>query len=117
MGTYDVTLTVSNNAGQSKKYKPGFIQVGPAGIPDISAGNFFSITPNPAVNGQFSILFGAPSSYEVKILSGMATLIERQTTDSKEILFNLPGMANGLYFVQVKDLKTGLIHTQKLIIQ
>jgi PKD repeat protein len=117
MGTYDVTLTVSNNAGQSKKYKPGFIQVGPAGIPGISAGKCFSISPNPTVNGQFSILFSTPSSYEVKVFSGLATLIEKQSTDSRDILINVSGMAKGLYFVQVKDLKTGLIHTQKLIIQ
>ncbi|MCX6306148.1 MAG: PKD domain-containing protein [Bacteroidetes bacterium] len=117
MGAYDVTLTVSNNAGQRKKYKPGFIQVGPAGISDISLKTGFSVVPNPVYNGRFSILFQSISSREIKLLTGAGTLFDSRVSQSKEVIFNHPEIVKGLYFIKVTDLNTGQTHTQKLIIQ
>ncbi|MEI6900664.1 MAG: PKD domain-containing protein, partial [Bacteroidota bacterium] len=117
LGAYDVTLTTRNNAGKSVKYKRAFIQVGPSGISDFSTGARFSIIPNPAYNGRFTLIFGNLSKYEVKILSSVGNQIVSQVTEAKEVVFNLPGIADGLYFIQVKDHKTGFTSTQKLIIQ
>ncbi len=117
MGAYDVTLTVTNATGQSKKYKPGFIQVGPAGIPVFSSKQGFSVLPNPASDGKFSIVFDTPSSYEISLLSGMGVVVGSKKTESGKADFNIPGITNGLYFIQVKNQITGLINIQKLIIQ
>ena len=117
MGSYDVTLTVLNATGQSKKYKPGFIQVGPTGIPDISHESDFSIIPNPIYNGKFSVIFRNPSDHEIKLLSSMGVIVDHKTTESKEAAFDIPGITKGLYFIQVKDNVTGQINIQKLIIQ
>ncbi len=117
MGSYDVTLTVRNNAGKSVKYKPAFIQVGPSGISDLTLKTGFSVIPNPTFNGKFSLIFGSLSTYEIKIMSSVGTLVASQVKEAKEVAFTLPGIAKGLYFIQVKDNKTGLINTQKLIIQ
>ena len=117
MGSYDVTLTVRNNAGKSVKYKPAFIQVGPSGISDLTLKTGFSVIPNPTFNGKFSMIFGSLSTYEIKIMSSVGTLVASQVKEAKEVAFTLPGIAKGLYFIQVKDNKTGLINTQKLIIQ
>ena len=117
LGAYDVTLTVSNNAGQRKRYKPGFIQVGPTGISEVPVRTEFSIIPNPTFNGKFSIVFSTVSSHEVSVFSSVGALIRNQTTDSKEIVFNLSEIPKGLYFIQVNNINTGAKNTQKLIIQ
>ena len=117
LGSYDVTLTIRNNAGKSVKYKPAFIQVGPSGVSDISKETGFSIIPNPACEGRFSLRFDAISSYEINITTGIGSILAQSLTESKEAIFNLPGIARGIYIVQVKDLRTGHICTQKLIIQ
>ena len=117
LGSYDVTLTVRNNAGKSVKYKPGFIQVGPSGLPGISKGTGFSILPNPASDGRFSLRFGTVSTYEINIMTEIGSTIARRITESNEAEFSLPGISKGIYFVQVKDARTGQTGTQKLIIQ
>ncbi|MEI7723624.1 MAG: PKD domain-containing protein [Bacteroidota bacterium] len=117
LGSYDVTLTTRNNAGKSVKYKPAFIQVGPSGISDFSSVTGFSIIPNPAFNGKFSLVFGKFSSYEISVLSAIGTRVAYRTIESKEIVLNLPELPKGLYFIQVTDRKTGQISSQKLIIQ
>ncbi|MCX6268491.1 MAG: PKD domain-containing protein [Bacteroidetes bacterium] len=116
MGAYDVTLTATNATGQSKKYKPAFIQVGPAGIADLSLDKSFSIIPNPTDNGRFSVVFKDLSTYEVKVISCVGTLVASKTVAAKEIEFNLSEIATGLYFIQAKDQKTGNSNIQKLII-
>jgi PKD repeat protein len=117
LGSYDVTLTTRNNAGKSVKYKPAFIQVGPSGISDFSSARGFSIIPNPSFNGKFSLLFGKLSTYEIKILSSVGNQIYNRLIEASEVVIHLPELSPGLYFIQVKDGKTGLTNTQKLIIQ
>ncbi|MFZ4521121.1 MAG: PKD domain-containing protein [Bacteroidales bacterium] len=117
MGSYDVALTVTNGAGQRKKYKPAFIQVGPAGVASLSGIKGFSVIPNPSVNGKFSVVLKSAAHREVKIFSSVGVLIHSIQNNTTEIVFNLPVLTKGLYFIQVKDIETGIINTQKLIIQ
>jgi PKD repeat protein len=117
LGSYDVKLNTRNNAGKSVKYKPLFIQVGPSGMLDISSEKGFSIIPNPSFRGKFSLTFRNSSTYEIKILSSIGNRITSMITATKKADFNLPELGSGLYFIQVKDLKTGQISTQKLINQ
>ncbi|MEI7661342.1 MAG: PKD domain-containing protein [Bacteroidota bacterium] len=117
LGSYDVTLTVTNSAGHSKKYKPMFIQVGPSGIAGLNGKSNFSIFPNPTLSGRFTLTFGSPSTYDISILSVTGTAIAAYKTDARSIDLDLPGLSKGLYFIQVTDQNTGLINTRKLINQ
>ena len=117
LGTYDVTLTVTNNAGHSKKYKPLFMQVGPSGIAGLNGKSNFSIYPNPSINGKFTLTVGTISSYDISVISSSGVTLATMTTDSKVTELNLPQLTSGLYFVQTLDHKTGIINTQKLIVQ
>jgi PKD repeat protein len=117
MGAYDVTLTVRNTAGKSVKYKPGFIQVGPIGLADPVSGKRFAIIPNPTINGRFTVKFESISTNEVTILTSLGAEIASCTYSSNEIVFNLPEITRGVYVVRAKDMKTGTIQIQKLIVQ
>ncbi|MDP1621451.1 MAG: PKD domain-containing protein [Bacteroidales bacterium] len=117
MGAYDVTLTVRNDAGKSVKYKPAFIQVGAAGISTRLSKPNFSVVPNPANSGNFSIIIESGASFEIQIFSGVGSLVESRVTDTTENVFNLSDIAKGIYLIQVNDHKTGYVSTQKLIIQ
>ena len=94
-----------------------FIQVGPSGIAGLNGKNNFSVYPNPAMNGKFTITFTKNSDYAVTVLSGTGTPLVSLKTDTQKLDLNLPGLNTGLYFIQVMDQATGLINTQKLIIQ
>ncbi len=117
LGSYDVTLTIRNTAGKSVKYKPAFIQVGPTGISDMRQEAGFSIVPNPAKDGKFTVLIGNQSEYQINILSGVGTLVLSRKASAKLVEFDLPEAAAGLYFMQVADTRSGLTNTQKFIIQ
>ena len=117
MGAYDVTLTVSNNAGQSKKYKPAFIQVGPAGISDKEKTALFTVVPNPVAQGSFRINFFMLSDYHVSITTSDGITIFNAKTSSPGLSFNSLTWAKGLYFIQIKNLASGNTDTQKLIVQ
>ncbi|MEI6681497.1 MAG: lamin tail domain-containing protein [Bacteroidota bacterium] len=117
MGSYDVKLTVTNNAGHSIKYKPMFMQVGPSGIAGLNGKSSFSIYPNPSINGKFTLTFGTQSVYDISVISSSGITVASTTTDSKVTELNLPQLTGGLYFVQTLDQKTGIINTQKLIVQ
>ncbi len=117
LGSYDVTLTVHNATGQSVRYKPAFIQVGPSGIESDGKTPGFSIQPNPSSNGRFSIIFGSRGSHFVNVISCVGTEVAQQVTDLPAVGFDLPELAKGLYFVRVKDQASGNTHIQKLVIQ
>jgi len=117
LGSYDVKLTVQNNAGKSIKYKPAFIQVGPAGIPDASVKDGFTVAPNPASDGRFSIRFRNAGEHGIKVFSQVGTVVEKRFTGAKDVFFALHELTGGLYFIQVIDQVTGSVRTQKLIIQ
>ncbi len=117
LGSYDVTLTVTNNAGTSKKYKPLFIQVGPSGIAGLNGKSNFSVSPNPTTAGCFKLTFAGNSSYDIAVLSGTGTTVYSAKSSAHTLNLNLPDLSKGLYFIQVTDEKSGLINTQKLINQ
>jgi PKD repeat protein len=116
MGAYDVTLTVRNTAGKSVKYKPAFIQVGPAGISELNGPCDFSIFPNPASNGYFKLTFGNGSIHEIKILSSLGAVVTSCKTGAPALDINLPDLSRGLYFISVRDIDNEITNTKKLII-
>jgi PKD repeat protein len=117
LGSYDVTLTVTNNAGQRKKYKPLYIQVGPSGIAGPGARTGFTVSPNPAHEGRVTLTFASASAREIIIFSSLGARLNFISTGEKILEINQPELTEGLYFIQVKDVETGITNTRKLIIQ
>jgi PKD repeat protein len=117
MGAYDVTLTVTNYAGQNKKYKPGFIQVGPAGIKDPGTDNSVRISPNPVKHDNFSIHFPSAAEYHVAVLTSSGMPFLQAQTSSASILLECSLWSRGFYFIKTTNLQTGKTDTQKLIVQ
>ncbi|MCX6280137.1 MAG: PKD domain-containing protein [Bacteroidetes bacterium] len=117
MGSYDVTLTVSNYAGQRKKYKPAFIQVGPAGISDHLTASIFTVLPNPATSGSFSVNFSEMSDYQIVVMTSAGSQIFSDRTLSMRLSLDCHSWQGGIYFLQIKNLKSNRTETQKLIIQ
>jgi PKD repeat protein len=117
MGTYDVTLTVANGTGQSKKYKPAFIQVGPSGVSHPDEPCFAKIHPNPVNAGSFNIDLSRESDYLFTFYSSTGLLIKSLSQTSPDLKVDCRDWVKGLYFIQIKNLKSGLTDTQKLIIQ
>ena len=116
MGAYDVTLTVTNNAGHSVKYKPGLIQVGPSGTGHTPQAATFSVHPNPSSDGHFTIDFTTNSTYSVEIFSEIGVLSADYTTSEKSLYVNIPEHSSGLYLIRVTDQKSGQTSIQKLTV-
>lgn len=116
MGSYDVTLTVRNTAGKSVKYKPGFIQVGPAGMEGKQIPSF-SVVPNPAEQGLFSLVFSTRGNREISLVSCLGAVVETKNSQDIRVSFNLPELSAGIYFIKVRDLDSDLIKTEKIFIR
>jgi PKD repeat protein len=117
LGAYDVTLTVTNNAGKSVKYKPGFIQVGTTGVQNSPAGEIMNIYPNPVTSGEFMVEFQNRTYSRINILTLPGTIIQSTETNSDKLVLHVPGIDPGLYFIRVTDLLSGKVSIRKLIIQ
>lgn len=106
MGAYDVTLTVTNGTGQNKKYKPGFIQVGPVGTPDQDKyGNKLGqlITNKDGITLN-SIRFFNDGQYSVKIYTMTGVEVFSTFAGLNQTSVGLPQQPAGLYLIEVKDL-------------
>ena len=117
MGTYDVTLTVTNATGQSKKYKPGFIEVGPAGISNRSKPDFFRISPNPVKDNNAVISFNDNSEYRISVISSSGIPVLINVISSPQFLLECSGWAKGVYCIQITDTRSGRTDSKKLVVQ
>jgi PKD repeat protein len=115
-GTYDVTLTVGNNAGENSLVKSAYIVVGTTGIETLGGENPFLIFPNPA-EGKFSVIFANRESCEVRIISGMGNVVEQRQSAGETLEFDLSGFSSGIYVVQVFDNATLTLVSKKLILK
>lgn len=117
MGAFNVTLTVTNNAGQNVKFRPDYITVGTNGMDKIPGQIGFTLYPNPAKNGNFTLTFNKASDYTIKVISGVGHVVDIRTETGKTANFHLNSLGNGIYFIQVTDNISGQISSKKLILQ
>jgi PKD repeat protein len=117
MGAFDVTLTVTNNAGHNVKFRPDYITVGTNGMDNIPGQVGFTLYPNPAKNGNFTLTFSKASDYTIKVISGVGQIVDIRTESGKTAEFHLNSLGNGIYFIQVADHISGQITSKKLILQ
>ncbi|MCD4771950.1 MAG: lamin tail domain-containing protein [Bacteroidales bacterium] len=115
MGSYDVTLNISNMFGVNSITKTDYINVEPIGIPEGDARQF-NIYPNPN-NGKFYIEFKANSENEIRIFSVVGELIYYKTVNEMVLEINLSQLNKGVYLVNVYNEDSKSFTTKKLIIQ
>ena len=116
MGSYDVTLTVRNAAGKSVKYKPAYIQIGPAGQRDDLAGKGLLITPNPAPGGKVTVRFPYASEYDITLSATAGTVAGTYRATGNSSVINIGNVPAGIYILAARDLRSGDLHFAKLII-
>jgi PKD repeat protein len=115
-GTYDVTLTVTNIAGESTKVKSGYIEVGTTGTAMLNDKNSFLVCPNPAT-GKFTVVFSSKDTRDVKIISPLGNIIEQRQSDGERMDFDLSCLSKGIYVIQVSGSRNPSLTSKKLILK
>lgn len=114
-GTYSVTI-VDTSVCQYTKTSAGF-NVTNIGIRGLSAGAGIDIFPNPA-QSLINIKFTSPQNYQVRLYSAVGALVYTHAIDAAtHATYSLkPGLAPGIYLVDVSDNARKSVYTRKLII-
>lgn len=114
VGTYDVTLTVTNPFGTSTTTKPNYIDV--VVNPGISEPNTqsFSIAPNPATQ-QFT-LKAKSDTYQFELISLTGEKVYSTHFSGGKHNVNVINLPRGIYFAKLINSK-GDVKAQKVILQ
>jgi len=117
MGIFDVTLKVSNIAGQNTLVRVEYIEVGPSSISSDGNRVPFAIYPNPVTDGSFTVSLPLLSHYSVSLITELGH--EVYTTESviQKIQIPAAGYKAGIYFVRVIDLDKGTSGIKIVVIQ
>ncbi|MBU2651535.1 MAG: T9SS type A sorting domain-containing protein, partial [Bacteroidetes bacterium] len=115
-GVYDVTLTVSNDYGQSTETKTDYIDVLPVGIDEINSGQGFTIYPNPG-REVFMIHRQSNTDYEIRIFNLLGEQVFEGALNGQEARINLSGLNRGLYIVRLAASDSDQVATAKLVIE
>ncbi len=117
MGAYDVRLTVWNATGKAIKYKPGFIQVGPAGTGSPTPDDGLSVIPNPVDGDRFTARFATLSRRSLVLLSAQGTVLHSLESCGREVTVPVPAATTGLCLLQVTDLASGATQTVRIVVR
>lgn len=116
MGSFDVTLMVTNIAGVSTFIALDYIEVGPSSIPESSSAMNFRLYPNPVTEARVQIAFPSLGRYEITITSSVGHLLLRQEITDTKASLSTASLKQGIYLVRVKDLDSGKQGIQKMVI-
>lgn len=88
------------------------------GIEQAAEAIWFSIAPNPVVDGSCHIFFSRETAGVLEIASPSGAIVARYpvVSGSKRLVLNAENLGVGLYFVRFSDLKSGVLPSQKLSI-
>jgi PKD repeat protein len=107
IGTYAVSLTVTNEFGCSSTYTDS-IEIFPVSVSLFENENFeFSVYPNPST-GNFNIDFSIDHAQEIEIsvidINGrrIVQLLNAMLPEGKQSISNNVELASGVYFVEIK---------------
>ena len=116
MGAFDVTLKVTNIAGQNTMVKHEYIEVGTSAISINSGPGTIRIFPNPTT-GRFTLLSGQENSATVTIFDQVGKIVCQNEITQQKTVMTLSNLLPGFYFLRLTDNETGKISISKLIIQ
>ena len=117
MGEFDVTLEVTNIAGQSTMLKADHIEVGPSGISSGDNKILFAVYPNPVTDGSVTVNLPIESTYEVSLITELGKIVRRERATEQKLQLSTGGFTKGIYFIRVKDLQSGKHGIKKVVIQ
>jgi PKD repeat protein len=115
-GSYDVSLKVTNLAGEDILVMNDMINVGEyTGL--ASCQTIFSVFPNPASGGLFRMKFRRSSHYSITLRSVTGQVISETGTLRTLDETIRCDLVPALYFISVVDLETGAAGIQKLVVR
>lgn len=115
MGAYDVTLTVQNATGQSKKYKPAFIQVGPAGLNPAEYPRSL-VSPTVVTDGRFDVFPTGTSPHRITVFSLTGETMLTLDTQKQRQTVRCQDWPSSLYIIRITNLKSGKSDHSRIII-
>ncbi len=92
------------------------IITGTLGINENKSKPSFSVYPNPG-NGNFTVVLSKNVDAEVSVFSMIGNLITEKVINTTFTNLDISSYGKGMYMIQIRDLKTGLKTTEKLIVQ
>lgn len=116
MGIFDVSLKVSNIAGQSTLVRVDYIEVGPSAISSDGIRVPFAIYPNPIANESVTISLPVLSRYSVSLITELGRTVYSIETAWQKIQIPVTGFFPGIYFVRVTDLVSRKSGIKKVVI-
>ncbi len=115
VGTYDVTLTVTNDYGSNTMTKENYIDVQPIGIDEVMADELINVYPNPTT-GILHIGNKSSDELQLRIFAYNGQLVYESRVLPGTTSLNLENLEAGIYLImyvsETQQLKTG-----KLIIK
>jgi PKD repeat protein len=109
LGTYSVTLEVSNSIGNDTRIRNNYIEVGSIGIQKGIPRQEMIICPNPN-DGWFLLVLKPWSGCEITIFSILGEVVERTVMKRESMPMDLSKHPSGVYFIRLSS-KT---HDQQL---
>lgn len=116
LGTYDVTLQVSNSAGNNTRIRNNYIEVGTTGISSIAQSQSIIIFPNPN-EGEFIVKMKSCTDCQVKIVSYLGRVLAEMMMEHESMNMDLSGYPAGVYFVLVTRKTFNKQVTSKILIR
>ncbi|MBE0646368.1 MAG: lamin tail domain-containing protein [Bacteroidales bacterium] len=117
MGIFDVSLKVSNIAGQNTLIRVEYIEVGPSAISSDGNRIPFAIYPNPVRDASFTVSLPLLSRYSVTVITELGHRVYSVESTGQKMQIPVSGFKSGIYFVQVIDLDKGTSGINKVVIQ
>jgi len=116
MGIFDVSLKVSNIAGQSTLLRTEYIEVGPSAISSDGNRVPFALYPNPVTEGVLNISLPLQARYSISVITQLGHEIYNVLTEDQKVRVSVSELMPGIYIIRVMDLENGKSGIKKVVI-
>lgn len=114
LGTFDVSLTVTNAGGSDTETKTGYITVEPVGLDEEGMASLL-VFPNPAQN---SVTISTNwNQYQVEIISLTGQVIRTVKSATSATQVNVTNISEGLYMLRLTNSDNHVVLTSRLVIK
>jgi PKD repeat protein len=113
-GVYSVTLTATNEFGNSTITKTDYISVGVDGI--INLPSVVAVYPNPT-NGKLFITNPSDQTLEITVFNTIGKQVNSTTSDESVISMDITGQSKGVYIVKITNKMKQNVKVQKVVLK